>query len=57
MNEYQIECHGCDDEMVVICGSDIPTFCPLCGSDDLVIIKRETAFEDWDEDDSEEDEE
>ena len=50
MNEYQIECHGCDDEMVVICGSDIPTFCPLCGSDGLVIIKRETAFEDWDED-------
>ena len=49
MNEYQIECHACDDEMVVICGSDIPAFCPLCGEEDLVITKREVAFEDWDE--------
>ena len=50
MNEYWIECHACDDEMTVICGTDIPAYCPLCGAEDLVITRVEESLE-WDEDD------
>ena len=52
MNEYLIECFGCDDEMIVSTGSDIPAFCPLCGEDDIVVTKKEFVMDtDWDEDD------
>ena len=52
MNEYLVECFGCDDEMIVSTGSDIPAFCPLCGEDDVVVTKKEFVIDtDWDEDD------
>lgn len=50
MNTYTVECYSCDDESTVIIGSDIPSFCPLCGSDDVVVVKEEEALE-WYEDD------
>ena len=49
MNSYRIECNECEDEMIVETGVDIPSFCPLCGGDDLFVVKQEPALE-WDED-------
>jgi len=45
MNEYRIECHACDDEMTVICGTDVPAFCPLCGEEDLVVTRMDEELD------------
>lgn len=53
MNEYRLECLDCEDESIVTTGSDIPAYCPLCGSDDIQVVKRELVLEDlelWEDD-------
>ena len=49
MNRYRIECLECEDEMFVETSVDIPSYCPLCGGDDLSVIRQEEVLE-WDED-------
>tara|TARA_R110000803_G_scaffold162597_1_gene226240 strand:+ start:3347 stop:3499 length:153 start_codon:yes stop_codon:yes gene_type:complete len=49
MNEYLVECHECEDEMIVECNADVPAYCPLCGGDDVDVSRGEREIE-WDED-------
>lgn len=50
MNEYRVSCYDCEDETIVVAGSDIPEFCPLCGSDNTeVIVLEEELYEDEEE--------
>ena len=49
MNRYKLECFECDDEVIIICSADIPSYCPFCGGQNLEVFKREEPLE-WDED-------
>lgn len=49
MNEYRITCHECEDEVIVMAGSDIPEFCVYCGSDDTEVLRIDADLE-YDED-------
>lgn len=54
MNEYRISCFDCEDECIVSTGSDIPSFCPLCGSEDTEVVAREEMLLDSEDIDFEE---
>jgi len=45
MNEYRITCHECDDEVIVMAGSDIPEFCVYCGSDDTEVVRLDSKLD------------
>lgn len=52
MNEYRITCHDCEDEVIVMAGSDIPEFCVYCGSDDTEVVRLDSDLH-YDEDEDE----
>jgi hypothetical protein len=49
MNNYLVECFECDDEVVLTCASDIPSFCPYCGGTEIGVIKCEEPLK-WESD-------
>ena len=53
MNEYRVTCFDCEDEVIVMAGSDIPGFCVYCGSDHTEIQRLDSGLELTDEDEDE----
>ena len=49
MNSYLLVCFECDDEVTLTCSSDVPSFCPFCGREDIEVSKREEPLE-WEDD-------
>ena len=49
MNSYLLVCVECDDEVTLTCSSDVPSFCPFCGGEDIEVSKREEPLE-WEDD-------